>query len=197
MQSVYRAIGIAMLMAAPAVAQSKPQTREGFTIGFGLGVGSAGVSCDQCSKDRANSGAGYLRIGGTVRPNLIIAGESQGWAKRIEDGNNTEDITIGALLAVAVWYPSTTGGFYLKGGLGGGSITDDINVPPFSAKLESTGLAVTFGAGYDFRVGKNFSLSPYLSWFGTGGAKAKVNGSSSNEKLNANLFQLGLGFTWH
>ena len=191
------AVGLTLLVATPLVAQSKPQTREGFTIGFGLGFGSAGVSCNGCSTDREKAGSGYLRIGGAVRPNLIVAGESQGWTKSVTDQGTNEDITIGALLAVVQWYPEVTDGFHLKGGLGFGSISDDIKDPTFNAKLESTGIAFTFGAGYDVRMGKNFSLTPYVSYFATAGAEAKVNGTSANEKLNANLFQLGLGFTWH
>jgi hypothetical protein len=190
-------VGMSLIVAAPLVAQSKPQTREGFTIGFGVGLGSAGVSCSNCGTERKNAGSGYLRIGGAVRPNLIVAGESQAWAKSESDQGTTDDVTIAALLAVVLWYPEPQDGFHLKGGLGFGSITDDIRDPLFSAKLESTGVAFTFGVGYDWRLGKNFSLTPYLSYFATTGAEAKVNGSSLNEKLNANLFQVGLGFTWH
>jgi len=197
MRSAIAAVALALTAASGVMAQSKPQTRDGFTIGFGVGLGSAGISCSGCTTDRENAGSGYLRIGGAVRPNLILAGELEGWDKSFDDQGTTDHVTIGFVTGTALWYPEATGGFYVKGGLGVGSIEDEVKDPTFTVKLESSGLAISFGLGYDYRVGKNFSLTPYASYVSTVGAKAKVNGSSTGEKLNANLFQVGLGFTWH
>jgi outer membrane protein with beta-barrel domain len=186
------------LTAVTAVtAQSKLQTRDGFTISFGLGLGSVGVSCNGCTTDRENAPSGYLRVSGAVRPNLVVAAESQFWNKETTDQRTTENITAGALLGVAQWYPEPAGGFYVKAGVGVGSLSDDITDPVFNAKVESTGLALNFGAGFDYRMGKNFSLTPFVNYTAMTGGKAKVNGASTSEKLNGNLFQVGLGFTWH
>lgn len=192
-----RVIALSMVLAAPLLSQSKPQTRQGFTIGFGLGAGSAGITCNGCTSDRENAPSAYLRIGGAVRPNLIIAGEMNGWTKKASDAGTDEEITMGFATAVALWYPHSQGGFYVKGGLGFGSISDDITDPTFTAKVESTGMAISLGTGFDFRMGKNFSLTPFVNYLATAGAKAKVNGVSTGEKLDANLVQIGLGFTWH
>jgi hypothetical protein len=69
------------ILAAPVHAQVHPQTRSGFTIGFGIGAGSATFDCGGCNGDQQTGRTGYLRIGGTVRPDLIVAGEIDAWSK--------------------------------------------------------------------------------------------------------------------
>ncbi len=75
MRTLSSAALAALILAAPVHAQVHPQTRSGFTISFGVGAGSATFDCDGCDTDQQTARAGYLRIGGTVRPDLIIAGE--------------------------------------------------------------------------------------------------------------------------
>ena len=181
----------ALLAAAPLAAQStsNPQTRQGFTIAFGLGAGSAGISCDGCDDERETGVSGFLRLGGAIRPNLVISGQTRGFRKE-EDGVTS---TAGFLFAAAQLYPQPATGFYLEGGLGFGTLTISDAVD----ELTSGGLAMTLGTGYDVRVGKNFSLTPFVNFMTTFGAEGKVNGISANEKLNTNVLQLGLGFTWH
>ena len=107
-------------------------------------------------------------------------------------------MTIGFLTAVAQWYPAPASGFFLKGGVGLGTASDEATLPGFgSVKLESTGFAYHVGTGYDIRLARNFSISPYVGYLATLGANAKVNGASADEKLNVNVLQFGLGFTWH
>lgn len=52
--------------------------REGFWIGFGAGYGSASVSasCDGCSGDREGSFTGFLKLGGTLNPQVLLGVES-------------------------------------------------------------------------------------------------------------------------
>jgi hypothetical protein len=192
MKSARIALVALLALSSQLVAQSKPQTREGFTIAFGVGSGSIGASCDFCSTSRQSDATGFLRIGGTLHPNLIIAGEARGWTHEIDE---TTTATVGFLLADLLYYPQPQHGWYLEGGLGVGQYknSDDQSGNDFT----STGLALSIGTGYDFRVAKTFSLTPFLSWSGTGGAKVKQNGMSTGAKFDVNLFQIGLGFTWH
>ena len=198
MRSIRTAALLGALAAAPALAQgttSHQQTRDGLSISFGVGAGSAGFSCDGCGSDRGNGGSGYLRIGGTVRPNLIVAGEMNGWTKQ----NDGATGTIGFLTAVVQWYPAPAAGFYLKGGIGGGGMQIDVTdvTTGTTERLESSGVGLQVGTGYDWRVAQNFSLTPYVDFLTTAGGEARYDGASLNEKLNANVIQFGLGFTWH
>jgi hypothetical protein len=178
-----------------ASGQTRPQLRDGFMIGFGVGASSAGVSCDGCSgTSRQNGPSLYLMVGGAVSPSLILAGETHGWAKQ-ENGENMQS---GYLMGIAQWYPAVETGFFLKGGVGVGQLSDEATDPTFgSVKLESMGFAYQVGTGYDVRVGRNFSLTPFVNYLATAGASAKVNGASANERLDVNNVQYGLGFTWH
>ena len=183
------AVSLLALVPALAVAQGKPQTRQGFGISFGLGSGSAGISCDGCNSDRDNGSSGYLRIGGLVRPNLFVAGESNGWLHS-EAGT---DVMISFISAVAQWYPSVAKGWYAKGGLGMSmySASDGTN------DLTSSAPAITLGGGYDWRLGTNFSLTPFVNYLYGMEGDVKANGTSTGTKFGSNVFQLGVGFTWH
>lgn len=189
-----RLIGTAaalLLVASPALAQSAP--RQGFTISFGLGAGSAAASYEGESSDRISGPSGYLRIGGAVTPSLVIAGESHGLTRK--DGTLTSHF--GYLLAVAQWYPQASGGFYVTGGLGLGLIREDDSDPAFDYELQSVGGAAQVGLGYDVRMTRNFSLTPYVNFLGMGGGKPSLNGQSQSGTLSANAVQFGLGFSWH
>jgi hypothetical protein len=167
----------------------KAQKRDGFWISFGMGGGSAGMSCDGCDIDRSTGLSGYLRMGGTISPRLLIGGETNGWMKS-ESG---VDQQIGFLTANAYFYPQATSGFYLKGGVGLASASEDDG----STKLESMGFGMQLGTGYDLRLAQNFSLTPYVNYLRAFGAEAKLDGTGLGENLNPNVLQVGLGFSWH
>ena len=193
----HRLIGLAALAtlsAAPAFAQGRPQTREGFTVSFGVGAGSAGITCDDCIGDRENAPTVYLRLGGAYRPNLILGGEINGWSKESAEIGAEGTITIATINAIAQWYPQPETGFFLIGGLGAGGIEVEARIPGVATVSDrTTGLGYQIGTGYDLRLGRNFSLTPYASYFGTRGGEVESNGL----KLDANAVQVGIGFTWH
>ncbi len=155
-----------VLAAAPLDAQSaapRPNTRHGFWIGFGLGPGSTGEDCSSCSNDRINGAAGYLRMGGTVSPHILLGGEADFWGTSF--------------------------------GIGGMTYTTDNG----TNEMEATAGTGSFGLGYEFRVGRNFSVSPYLSSVASAPVEFKLNGQpvASGEDIKMNLVQIGVGLTWH
>ena len=155
----------------------KPQTRDGFWIGFGLGAGSLG--CDGCGGARESAFSGNFKLGGTINPHFLLGAETNGWYK--SEGGAT--VSYGNLSAVGYYYPSATSGFYLKGGLGWARVTLDAG--GLGSDSDMGGGAV-LGLGYDARVRRNFSLTPYVNFMG---------GRFANS--TANVVQYGLGFTWH
>ena len=68
---------------------ARAQMRSGFSFSVGVGGGSAQLTCDNCSEDREGSVTGYLRAGGVIRPNFILAGEVNGWTKEVGDTRST------------------------------------------------------------------------------------------------------------
>jgi len=180
-----------MLLAAGPLAAQHPNIREGFWISLGAGFGSVGTDCQSCSTDRTNGSAAYLRLGGTLSPILQLGGESNGW---FHSGGGVDE-TLGFASFIANIYPSRTGAFFLKIGIGGMTYRADDG---FSV-LTATAPSASLGAGYDIRVGRNFSLTPFINALGTSPASFKLDGVTvpSGEDIKINLVQLGLGVTWH
>ncbi len=168
-----RAIGfsavLAVLLAGSASAQ-QAQTRQGFWIGGGLGYGSLG--CDGC--DRVGAPSGYLKLGGTLRQNILLGVETNGWTKS-EAGAR---LTMGNVSGAIYWYPMTTNGMFVKAGAGY-SVLDN-------SFASTSGFGLLGGVGYDVRVSRNLSVTPVANWF-----RGSFDGGS------ANVLQIGLGVTSH
>src|SRR2546426_1648573 len=85
------ALGGVLLAVAPAARAQYPQRREGFWIGFGLGYGSANITCDSCgSGPRTGGVTAFVKLGGTPSRNLLIGGAIHGWSH--SSGGATETI---------------------------------------------------------------------------------------------------------
>src|SRR4051812_9517302 len=166
-----RAIGfsavLAVLLAGSASAQQK---HDGFWIGGGLGYGSLG--CEGC--DRVGAPSGYLKLGGTLRQNILLGVETNGWTKS-ELGNR---LTMGNVSGAVYWYPMVTNGLFVKAGAGY-SVLDN-------SFASTSGFGMLGGVGYDVRVSRNMSVTPVANWF-----------RGSFEGGSANVLQLGLGVTSH
>lgn len=189
MRAVTRFSAVVALLALVGTTTSQaqhPQTRQGFWIGFGLGFGSLGLSCTGCSSINRESGvSGYLKMGGTVSDKLLLGGETNGWSKKIQGTT----VTAGNLSFTAYYYPAPANGFFLRGGLGFASYQEQ-------GESAAVGFGMSFGAGYDVRVGTNFSLTPYAN-FNWGSVGDAGSGGLVIPGVKENVFQMGLGFTWH
>ena len=179
----------------PAWAQhpQRPQRREGFWIGFGLGYGSANISCDNCTSGSRTGGVtAFLKLGGTPSQSVLIGGAINGWSH--SSGGATE--TIGNVTGSLYYYPVATGGLFLTGGLGFSGYEVDT-----SPSTSGTGWGFTGGIGYDVRVGRNVSLTPVVSFvYGAledfdvqlgGGGVSRATGWKQS------VIDLGLGVTFH
>src|SRR4051812_34428305 len=111
----YVSRSIAMLLALSVLSisvasEQHAQTRKGFWIGLGLGYGS--LSCTGCSSTGGLSG--YLKLGGTISPHLLLGGETNGWTKSENGGT----LNAGNASFAAYYYPQPAGGLFLKAGVG-------------------------------------------------------------------------------
>ena len=175
-RSTLLASAIALLAGAAPLAAQNAQVRDGFWFSGGLGYGSLG--CDNCD-GREGGLSGGLSFGTTLSPKLLLAVGTTGWS-RSESGAS---LTTGTLDARLRYYPSMSGGFFLTGGLGLGTMRASLS--GFGSETE-IGLGAMLGLGYDFRIGSNVSLSPFWNGFAVRTSDA-----------DANVGQLGLGITVH
>ncbi len=169
-----------------------PNTRQGFWLSGGLGAGSVGVECSGCTSDRTTGLSGNVRLGGTLGGGkFLLGGETNGWIHS-ESGI---DESMGFVSFIFVWYPGASGAFFLKLGTGGMRYTASDGVDEISA----TAPAGSIGLGYDFRIGRNVSLTPYLNALATTSVDAKFNGQSiaTPVSIKTNLVQFGLAVTMH
>jgi Autotransporter beta-domain len=194
-----------------ALAQSGASTHDGLiaSIGLGVGAGAAGIpldcvdsaigGCGGAENTRHNAPAGYVRLGREIAPNLVLAGELNAWSRR-EHSPISQRLTIGTLNAVLQWYPRSSNGFFLSGGLGYARWqwnTDFVLRTPAgtqigqSVELHTNELGYQGGLGYDVRVAHGLSLTPYVTIFGG----ADGNGEET-ASIGSNVIQAGLGLTW-
>ncbi len=156
----------------PSPAQGlRPQVREGFWFSAGLGYGSLG--CQDCF-GREDGLSGGLSFGSVVNDRLLFGVGTTGFAKTVLG----ETFTVGTLDARIRFYPVRTSGFFLNGGLGLGTVS-------YGSESEF-GVGAMLGLGWDIRVGRNVSLTPFWNGF-----------AMSNSNVDANVGQIGIGFTIH
>ena len=162
----------------PATLAAEPERnpRKGFWLNLGFGYGSMG--CEACD-GRTGSLTGGLALGGALSQKVLLGVGVNGWTKEEFDAK----VTVGTLAAVIRFYPSATGGFFLLGGLGLGTIRAEASTV---GSATETGVGAVLGLGFDIRLGGNVSLTPF--W----------NGFAANTTTgDANVGELGLGLTIH
>ena len=170
----------ALVTAAPAYAQQLPasnagsrlQSRKGFWFNAGLGFGSQG--CQNCDGYRENGLSGGLSLGTAVTDRLMLGVGTTGYSKSLAG----EIFSVGTLDARLRFYPKRTSGFNLTTGLGLGSMS-------YGGESE-IGLGLMLGVGWDIRVARNVSISPFWNGF-----------AMANSNVDSNVGQLGIGITIH
>ena len=185
-----------LCLAAPIRAQAPASSgHSGFHAAIGAAYGSIAFTCNVCGNTREPSMALMLRVGGAVRPDLVLSGEVTGWTNGFSLG--TESATW--INLVAQYYPERTGGFFLKGGVGVGAISSNtVSNGAGYLKFETQSVGGVIGMGFDVRLSKSFALTPYIDLLYAAPAHGdpKVNGGMSGTTLGANMVQLGLAASW-
>jgi outer membrane protein with beta-barrel domain len=175
------------------------QERKGFWIGVGGGFGSADVSCDDCDDDREGSGSGYLKLGWTLSPQLLVGAEFNLWAKTfaIEEGV-TATANLYNISGTLTYYPRASSGFFVKGGAGASTADVDFDLQGTNATVEiGTGLGLLAGAGYDWSVSPRISITPAVNfWYGQLG-DVTLRGQPFQDNWSHNVVDFTVGITFH
>jgi hypothetical protein len=193
--SVFRAAAITLACAASARAQPIPQLRNGFTASGGIGGGVAGVQCSVCANGAG--AAGYVRLGGAIRRDLVLAGELSRWRRAgttLLESQSDVRVELSTVDIVVQWYPRVESGFFVEPGVGLGVLETRIADRVTGVKYRSgVSGGYQLGVGYDYRVKRNLSITPYATFFGV----APSHMGSTSESVHGNALQIGLGLTQH
>ena len=184
-----------LAFASAASAGSHSQERHGFWIGFGFGVGSANVTCDDCgSSNRETAAAGYFKLGGTLNEHLLLGGEVNVWSKKQEGVT----LTLSSGAVTLTLYPQPASGLFIKGGVGLSMVDTQFREGSTTVTIDpGYGLGVIVGAGYDVRVGKNISITPAVNfWYGKPG-NVPHDGDPLFTNWKQNVVDFTVGVTFH
>ena len=136
-----------------------------------MGYGTLG--CDGCiSRDEGLSGG--LSMGTAIGDRVLFGVGTTGFAKEVLG----EMLSVGTLDARIRFYPVKTSGFFMNVGAGLGSLS-------YGGESEF-GFGMMLGLGWDIRVGRNVSLTPFWNGF-----------AMANSNVDANVGQIGIGVTIH
>lgn len=143
------------LLATPVTAQL-PEVRQGFWYGFGFGAGTSQLHCEICSDQSGTDLTASIRAGGVLSKSWLLGAELDGWTNSQDVGTRRS----WTAAAVALWYPWPARGAYVKGGLGltGYHASDSADV------ISTTRPGMILGIGYEWLVGKKYSINPYFNF---------------------------------
>ena len=170
-------------LAIPSLAHAGPwpQTRaQSWFVGFAAGGGSAGVEVEGFDTDREAGPGGSFRAGYNFTDQLGLGLETNAWTKE------EDDIQLSFSTACATLYFYPEAGLILRGGVGFGTSTVELEQPGPDFTADESGFGLTVGAAYDFRVTRTFAIGPQVDF-----AWMTLDG------VEANYINGGLSFTWY
>jgi hypothetical protein len=131
-------------------------------IGFGVGASSLGV---EGGDGREVGGTGSFRIGYSVRPDLVLHFEGNGWSRTFDEPNGEVTWTFSTSTASVTWFPGNMG-LFARGGIGIGFADVELR-PPTGPKLsdDQSGLGFLVAGGYEWRLSRKFALAPEADFF--------------------------------
>lgn len=174
------ALAVTFLLASGSgLAAQDAAPHSGFWLSGGLGVGFT----DENSAGDDAGPAIYLRMGGTPSDRVLLGGEVVGLSRDVGDATVSQANTTFSVL----YYPASPGGFFAKGGVGVASAVVSTDLAGGTFTSDESGFGLTFGAGYDVRIGGNLYLTPNLD----------VLVQSFNDFADSNLFLFSLGIGFH
>lgn len=195
-RTVIGVVVLGLLLVAPGAAQA--QNRSGGWVGFGGGLGSASVTCDDCGSDsRETGGVVYVNAGVTMSPNVLLGAEFNLWSKKSKDPDfgGEAQVNFYNLLGTATIYPSG-GGFFVKGGAGVAFFDTDIKSSGLSLTLDmGKGLGVIGGAGIDVPMGR-IVITPAVNYWYASTGDLKFEGEAILTGMKHNVLAFTVGVKW-
>jgi hypothetical protein len=164
------ALGVFAILTCAVVVPSRafadPPVRNGWTAGFGLGVGWAAWTWPDGERRSEGSASGNVRVGWALRNDCLIGLEMWGWSKSYSIDYLPENVPAETIVWAATpsvtFFPGSTG-LFLRAGVGVGEGRATVTPPPsvdfpVSGQTSDTGLALLAAIGYEVQVTPHFVL---------------------------------------
>ena len=182
--------------AAPYYPRS--QQRDGWYIGFGVGMGDGSISGQgesfsfrEMNFDRDPTRIGLnFKVGWTVTPRLLLGLDITASRAQASGSGVTTAAQITNYDAVATFFPMERG-FFVRGGLGLSALSLEYDDGIDDATDTYGGMNILGGIGYAFWLGKQFNLTVNLD-----GSK-QFYGSSDVEPESSQFWMVYAGFDWY
>lgn len=171
------ATAVTCLVSTPLRAQEDLfPPRSGLWGGFGIGAGYG-----EGAGEFQGGGSFNAQLGGTLNPKLAIGADLSSWAWK----SNGLVVSASTLSGAVTFFPSPTGGFFLKGGAGFASTVNEVNLGGDNETQTDSGFGMVLGLGQDIRLGMTLFLTPAFTF---------MFQRIGEENLEFFLFTVGL--TW-
>ena len=170
---------VALVFVAPPLTAQDGPVRDGFWGSVGGGVGFN--LTENSEGERLTGLSAFARAGWALTPKWLVGGDVIGWFYS-EDG---ADLTRGFVGGTVLFYPSATGGFYLKGSIGSSFSRVSANV---ASDGTNWGFGWALGLGYDIRLTDGLALTLGADWL--------FQDSDSYTQRNNQLGMLTVGLTF-
>ena len=147
-------------MAGPAGAAAEETQRSGFWGGIDIGAGYVERAVGSLESNGTDIYMGF-KAGYVLHPQVLAGLELSGWNQQATD---REDPTRGEglmqVFLISRLYPMGDSNLFAK--IGGGWVRQWVNGPAGKSTLDGWG--ATVGVGYDYSLGRNWAVTPFLNY---------------------------------
>lgn len=170
---------------------------SGVGVAFGIGRGSMDIQCQGCETSAQADISALFRVTYAVRNNLFVGVEGLGFQKAQIIELKTVDATFAYGGASLLFYPTARGYAFLKLGAGFSHSSGTFNAASgIPTELELNSPTIALGIGADLRIGRTFSLTPYIDYYRPMDRDADLGGGAT-VTLSSAVFNFGLALTYH
>ena len=190
------AVFAALLSVWPAAAQDAgsqpaPARPQGWWASLGVDFSAMRFACQDCADEQPvyESAAGQVAFGKSIGNRVALGVEvATAWPKGPPGRAVTTTVS-----GMARWYPSDSP-LHVKFGVGiaRGRITLASGAEGYQ-KIRN-GVAISFGTGYDIRVGKSVAITPMFGWY-MGAIGDVTTPTVSIRNVSWNRWTFGVGVT--
>lgn len=196
MEKMFRLLIISFFLALSPDLHAQAMVKGTIQSSFGLGYGSTGLSCQDCTTDREGSLAFRAQVGYAVHPSVVLNANLSRWSKSVHESGLKTAYSIWAPALSAQWYPQGSAGLYLSGGAGLTLSRMKISESGVSIEGDAKHIGLNAGIGYEVSVSPKLNLSPYAEFLYGSGANLKLGGTGTGYNLSVNVIHFGAALSW-